>query len=72
MYKKYMKHIVSLLLALCMIVTAVLGNIGGVSLLQADAAETNTELIAESRKLTFADFGITDGTHEDTLVLSTV
>ena len=40
MYKKYMKHIVSLLLALCLVVTAVLGNIGGAGLLQADAAET--------------------------------
>lgn len=52
MYKKYMKHIVSLLLALCLVVTAVLGNVGGAGLLQADAAETGTELTP----VTFSDF----------------
>ena len=56
MYKKYMKHIVSLLLALCLVVTAVLGNIGGAGLLQADAAETDTGLT----ELTFSSFGIAD------------
>lgn len=59
MYKKYMKHIVSLMLALCLVVTAVLGNVGGAGLLQANAAET-TELTP----ITFSHLGINNDSYE--------